>query len=38
MIETVITYKSDGGMAIEVVTLFLAPVLYCWVKERRLQR
>lgn len=25
-----------GGMAIEVVTLFLAPVLYCWVRERRL--
>jgi len=29
---------SFGGMAIEVVTLFLAPVLYCWVKERRLKR
>jgi Cu(I)/Ag(I) efflux system membrane protein CusA/SilA len=29
---------SFGGMAIEVVTLFLAPVLYCWVKERKLKR
>jgi Cu(I)/Ag(I) efflux system membrane protein CusA/SilA len=29
---------SFGGMAIEVVTLFLAPVLYCWVKELRLKR
>ena len=29
---------SFGGMAIEVITLFLAPVLYCWVKERRLKK
>jgi Cu(I)/Ag(I) efflux system membrane protein CusA/SilA len=27
-----------GGMAIEVVTLFMAPVLYCWVRERRLAK
>jgi Cu(I)/Ag(I) efflux system membrane protein CusA/SilA len=27
---------SFGGMAIEIVTLFLAPVLYCWVKERKI--
>ncbi len=27
-----------GGMAIEVVTLFLAPILYCWVKERQLRK
>jgi Cu(I)/Ag(I) efflux system membrane protein CusA/SilA len=27
---------SFGGMVIEVITSFLAPVLYCWVKERRL--
>ncbi len=27
---------SFGGMAIEAVTLFLAPVLYAWVWERRL--
>ena len=27
-----------GGMAIEVVTLFMAPVLYCWVRERRLEK
>jgi Cu(I)/Ag(I) efflux system membrane protein CusA/SilA len=27
-----------GGMAIEVITLFLAPVLYCWVRESRLMR
>ncbi len=25
---------SFGGMLLEVVTLFLAPVLYCWVQER----
>lgn len=29
---------SFGGMAIEVVTLFMAPVLYCWVRERRLAK
>jgi len=27
---------SFGGMAIELVTLFMAPVLYCWVREKRL--
>jgi copper/silver efflux system protein len=26
-----------GGMAIEVITLFMAPVLYCWVKESRVR-
>ncbi|MCX6349194.1 MAG: efflux RND transporter permease subunit, partial [Candidatus Aureabacteria bacterium] len=26
-----------GGMTIEVITLFLSPVLYCWVKEKRLR-
>ncbi len=25
-----------GGMAIEAVTLFMAPVLYCWIRELRL--
>ena len=29
---------SFGGMAFEVVTLFMAPVLYAWVRERRLAR
>jgi len=29
---------SFGGMAIEVITLFMAPVLYCWVKEVRLRK
>ena len=29
---------SFGGMAFEVVTLFMAPVLYCWVRERRLAK
>ncbi|MBU1909548.1 MAG: efflux RND transporter permease subunit, partial [Verrucomicrobia bacterium] len=29
---------SFGGMAIEVITLFMAPVLYCWVREKRLKR
>jgi Cu(I)/Ag(I) efflux system membrane protein CusA/SilA len=27
-----------GGMAIEVITLFLAPVLYCAVRERQLAK
>ena len=27
-----------GGMAIEVITLFMAPVLYCAVAERKLAR
>ena len=25
-----------GGMLIELLTLFVVPVLYCWVEERRL--
>ncbi len=29
---------SFGGMLAEVMTMFLAPVLYCWVRERRLAR
>ncbi len=29
---------SFGGMAFEVITLFMAPVLYCWVRERRLAK
>ncbi len=29
---------SVGGMAIELVTLFVVPVLYCAVEERRLRR
>lgn len=29
---------SIGGMAFEVITLFIAPVLYCWLQERRLRR
>ncbi len=29
---------SMGGMAFEVITLFIAPVLYCWLHERRLRR
>lgn len=29
---------SFGGMAFEVITLFMAPVLYAWVRERRLVR
>lgn len=28
---------SFGGMLIEVVTMFMAPVLYCWRKERGLK-
>lgn len=27
-----------GGMAMEIATLFLAPVLYCWMAERKLVR
>lgn len=26
---------SFGGMAVEIMTLFLVPVLYCWVKESK---
>jgi len=26
---------SFGGMLIQLITIFLAPVLYCWIKERR---
>ncbi len=29
---------SVGGMAIELVTLFVVPVLYCWVEEVRTRR
>jgi Cu(I)/Ag(I) efflux system membrane protein CusA/SilA len=29
---------SIGGMVFEVITLFIAPVLYCWRMERRLRR
>ena len=29
---------SFGGMAIEIITLFMAPVLYAWARERRLAR
>jgi Cu(I)/Ag(I) efflux system membrane protein CusA/SilA len=29
---------SFGGMAIEVITLFMAPVLYCWAREKRLKK
>lgn len=27
---------SFGGMMIEIITLFFAPVAYCWIKEKRL--
>jgi Cu/Ag efflux pump CusA len=26
---------SVGGMAIQLITLFIAPCLYCWVREAR---
>ena len=29
---------SVGGMAIELITLFVVPVLYCWVEEMRTRR
>ena len=29
---------SFGGMLLEVVTMFMAPVLYCWIKEAQLKR
>ncbi len=29
---------SFGGMAIELMTMFVVPVLFCWVRERRLAR
>jgi copper/silver efflux system protein len=29
---------SFGGMLLEVITMFMAPVLYCWVKELALRR
>ena len=29
---------SVGGMAFELVTLFVVPVLYCWVEELRVRR
>jgi Cu(I)/Ag(I) efflux system membrane protein CusA/SilA len=28
---------SFGGMLIEVVTMLVVPVLYCWIQERRLK-
>ena len=28
---------SFGGMAIETTTMLIVPVLYCWIKERRLR-
>jgi len=28
---------SFGGMTIEVITMLIVPVLYCWVRERRLR-
>jgi Cu(I)/Ag(I) efflux system membrane protein CusA/SilA len=27
---------SVGGMAIQLITLFIAPCIYCWVQERKL--
>ncbi len=29
---------SFGGMMIEVMTMLVVPVLYCWLQERRLMR
>jgi Cu(I)/Ag(I) efflux system membrane protein CusA/SilA len=29
---------SIGGMAIQLVTLFVVPCIYCWVEERKLSR
>jgi Cu(I)/Ag(I) efflux system membrane protein CusA/SilA len=29
---------SFGGMAFEVITMLVVPVLYCWVKEVRLKQ
>ena len=30
--------QSFGGMVIEVMTMLVVPVLYCWLQERRLMR
>jgi Cu(I)/Ag(I) efflux system membrane protein CusA/SilA len=29
---------SFGGMTIEILTMLIVPVLYCWIQERRLDR
>lgn len=29
---------SFGGMTIEILTMLIVPVLYCWIQERRLSR
>jgi Cu(I)/Ag(I) efflux system membrane protein CusA/SilA len=29
---------SVGGMAVNLVTLFIAPCIYCWVQEQSLRR
>jgi hypothetical protein len=29
---------SVGGMALQLITLFIAPCIYCWVKEWQLKR
>jgi len=29
---------SVGGMAIQLVTLFVVPCIYCWVEERKLMK
>jgi len=29
---------SFGGMVFELLTIFLAPVVYCWLKERRVKK
>lgn len=29
---------SFGGMTIEILTMLIVPVLYCWIQERRLKR
>jgi Cu(I)/Ag(I) efflux system membrane protein CusA/SilA len=29
---------SFGGMTIEILTMLIVPVLYCWIQEARLRR
>jgi hypothetical protein len=29
---------SFGGMTIQILTMLIVPVLYCWVRELRLRR
>ena len=29
---------SFGGMAIEVITMLVVPVLYCWRQERKIRK